>query len=155
MRYKLLAAAALSATLALFGCTSAPPAQPSNTTGPKTGKIRIGFSMDTLKEERWQRDRDLFVKAAEALGAEVLVQSANSDDQLQVQQAEDLLTQGVDVLVVVPHNSQIAAGIVESAHRQGVPVIAYDRMITGSDLDLYVSYDAVKIGELQAQYLVD
>jgi D-xylose transport system substrate-binding protein len=111
--------------------------------------------MDTLKEERWQRDRDLFVKAAEALGAEVLVQSANSDDQLQVQQAENLLTQGVDVLVVVPHNSQIAAGIVESAHRQGVPVIAYDRMITGSDLDLYVSYDAVKIGELQAKYLVD
>jgi D-xylose transport system substrate-binding protein len=111
--------------------------------------------MDTLKEERWPRDRDLFVKSAEALGAEVLVQAANSDDQLQIQQAENLLTQGVDVLVVVPHNSQIAAAIVEAAHRQGVPVIAYDRMITNADLDLYVSYDAVKIGELQAKYLLD
>src|SRR4029079_3885766 len=155
MRYKLLAAAALSATLALFGCTSAPPAQPSNTTGPKTGKIRIGFSMDTLKEERWQRDRDLFVQAAEALGAEVLVQAANSDDQVQIQQAENLLTQGVDVLVVVPHNSQIASAIVEAAKRQGVPVVAYDRMITGADLDLYVGYDVPKIGELQAKYLLD
>lgn len=156
MRHTTFLAAILLATTALFGCTSAPPAdQASNTGAPKTGKIKIGFSMDTLKEERWQRDRDLFVKAAEGLGAEVLVQAANSNDQVQIQQAENLLTQGVDVLVVVPHNSQVAAAIVESAKRQNVPVIAYDRMITNCDLDLYVSYDTVKIGEQQAKYLLD
>ncbi|WP_437765465.1 D-xylose ABC transporter substrate-binding protein [Sorangium sp. So ce764] len=120
----------------------------------KKDKITIGFSMDTLKEERWQRDRDLFKAKAEALGAQVLVQSANSDDALQNSQAENLLTQGVDVLVVVPHNAKTTATIVESAHKQKVPVIAYDRLILDSDLDLYVSFDNVKVGELQADALV-
>jgi D-xylose transport system substrate-binding protein len=122
---------------------------------PRSGKLRIGLSMDTLKEERWQRDRDLFVKRAEELGAEVLVQAANSDDKVQTQQAENLLTQGVDVLVVIPHNGEVAASIVESAKRQNVPVIAYDRLIRNSQLDLYISFDAVKVGQMQGQYLVE
>ncbi|MDQ4120821.1 MAG: D-xylose transporter subunit XylF, partial [Acidobacteriota bacterium] len=46
----------------------------------KSGKVRIGFSMDTLKEERWQKDRDFFIKRAEELGAEVIVQSADGKD---------------------------------------------------------------------------
>ncbi len=120
----------------------------------KKEKLTIGFSMDTLKEERWQRDRDLFKAKAETLGAQVLVQSANGDDALQNSQAENLLTQGIDVLVVVPHNAKTTATIVESAHKQGVPVIAYDRLILDSDVDLYVSFDNVKVGELQAEALV-
>jgi D-xylose transport system substrate-binding protein len=120
----------------------------------KPDRPLIGFSMDTLEEERWQRDRDLFVAAAERLGAEVLVQSAGSDDARQIAQCENLITQGVDVLVVVPHNGKAAAAIVESAHRAGIPVIAYDRMINDADLDLYVSFDNARIGELQADYLV-
>jgi D-xylose transport system substrate-binding protein len=114
--------------------------------------LLIGLSLDTLKEERWQRDRDLFVKAAEARGAKVLVQAANSDDALQNSQAENLLTQGVQVLVVVPHNAKTTATIVESAHKMGVPVIAYDRLISDADLDYYVTFDPVKVGELQAEY---
>src|SRR4051794_30206623 len=62
----------------------------------KTGPVRIGLSMDTLKEERWQRDRDLFVARAKELGAEVFVQSANGDDRVQTQQAANLLTLGID-----------------------------------------------------------
>jgi len=120
----------------------------------ETGKIRIGLSLDTLKEERWQKDRDLFVAKCKALGAEVLVQAANSSDSLQNSQAENLLTQKVDVLVVVPHNGKSAATIVKSAHQAGVPVIAYDRLILDSDLDLYVSFDNIKVGEMQAEYLV-
>lgn len=121
---------------------------------PAYHRVKIGLSMDTLKEERWQKDRDIFVARASELGAEVLVQAANSDDALQNSQAENLLTQGVDVLVVVPHNGKSAATIVESAHKAGVPVIAYDRLITDSDVDLYVSFDNVKVGEMQAAYLV-
>lgn len=143
-------------TLSGVACTSGQPdAGPTKPAGPKSGKIRIGFSMDTLKEERWQRDRDIFVAHAEELGAEVLVQAANSDDAVQMQQAENLLTQGVDVLVVVPHNAEVAAAIVEAAKRQNVPVIAYDRLIRNSDLDLYISFDNFKVGQLQAQYLLD
>jgi D-xylose transport system substrate-binding protein len=115
-------------------------------------RITIGFSMDTLKEERWQRDRDLVVAKAKEMGVEVLVQAANGNDALQNEQAENLLTQGVDVLLVVPHNSRTTAVIVESAHRSGVPVIAYDRLISDADLDLYVSFDPVRVGELQGEY---
>jgi D-xylose transport system substrate-binding protein len=126
-----------------------------NSARGRNGPIRIGFSMDSLLIERWHRDRDLFVQRAQELGAEVLVQSADGNDSVQVRQAENLLTQGVDVLVVVPHNGEIAASIVESAKRQNVPVLAYDRIIRSSDLDFYISFDNVKVGELQAKYLFE
>src|SRR5260370_40675255 len=57
----------------------------------KNGPLRIGFSMDSLLLERWQRDRDLFVQRAKELGAEVLVQSAAGNDSVRVRHAENLL----------------------------------------------------------------
>lgn len=117
--------------------------------------VSIGFSMDTLKEERWQRDKDLVEKRSKELGHQISVQVANGDDSLQIKQAENLLTQGVDVLIVAPHNGEVAASIVEAAHRQGVPVISYDRLIKNADVDLYLSHQVVKMGEMQAQYLLD
>ncbi|HUA00170.1 MAG TPA: D-xylose ABC transporter substrate-binding protein [Candidatus Aquilonibacter sp.] len=121
----------------------------------KSGPIRIGFSMDSLQLERWKRDRDIFVEKAKELGADVMVQSAEGNDAAQVQQSENLLTEGVDVLVVVPHNGEIAASIVESAKRQHVPVLSYDRLIRNSDVDFYISFDNVRVGEMQAKYLLD
>jgi D-xylose transport system substrate-binding protein len=117
-------------------------------------QITIGLSLDTLREERWQRDRDLFVERCTELGARVLVQAANNDEAVQSSQAENLLTQGVDVLVVAPHNSETAATIVEAAHRSNVPVIAYDRLIRNADVDLYLSFDNERVGELQAAWAV-
>lgn len=144
--------------LLISGCVSTN--QPTNSTATRKKKgpnepVVIGFSMDTLKEERWQRDKDLVEKRANELGMKVLVQVANGDDNLQVKQAENLLTQGVDVLIVAPHNAEVAASIVEAAHRQGVPVISYDRLIKNSDVDLYISHQVIKIGEMQAKYLLD
>lgn len=135
-----------------WACVEAP-----NGKGDKSAsdKIRIGLSMDTLKEERWQYDRDQFVQRAKELGADVLIQSADGDDNVQTQQAENLLTQGVNVLMVIPHNGEVAASIVESAKRQNVPLISYDRLIRNSEPDLYVSFDNEKVGRLQAQYLLD
>lgn len=118
-------------------------------------KPLIGLSMDTLKEERWQGDRDLFVRHAQELGADVLVQSANSDDTRQISDVQALISRGVDVLVIVPHNGGAMAKAVNMAHEAGIPVLAYDRLITDCDLDLYMTFDNVKVGELQAQYLVD
>jgi D-xylose transport system substrate-binding protein len=134
--------------------------QPTNTSTTRAKKgpndpVVIGFSMDTLKEERWQRDKDLVEKHCKELGMQVLVQVANGDDNLQIKQAENLLTQNVDVLIVAPHNAEVAASIVEAAHRQGVPVISYDRLIKNSDVDLYISHQVIKIGEMQAKYLLD
>jgi D-xylose transport system substrate-binding protein len=152
---KVPALALALAALAFPACSQKPDSGGGATPAPAPGgKIKIGLSLDTLKEERWQRDRDLFVKAAEKLGAEVLVQAANSDDSLQNAQAENLLTQGVQVLVVVPHNAKTAATIVESAHKMNVPVIAYDRLIRDADVDYYVTFDPVRVGELQAEYAV-
>jgi D-xylose transport system substrate-binding protein len=136
-------------------CVNEPGTVAGNSDKAKSGKIRIGFSMDTLKEERWQKDRDLFVKRAEELGAEVIVQSADGKDDVQVRQAESLLTQGVDVLVVIPHNAEVAASIVDAAKRQNVPVVSYDRLIRNSEPDLYISFDNEKVGELQAGYLLE
>jgi D-xylose transport system substrate-binding protein len=128
----------------------------SSTVGVRTrGKPLIGLSMDTLKEERWQGDRDLFVARANELGAEVLVQSANSDDTRQISDVQALISRQVDVLVLVPHNGGAMAKAVEMAHDAGIPVIAYDRLITDCDLDLYMTFDNVKVGELQARFLAD
>lgn len=118
-------------------------------------KIRIGFSLATLQEERWQKDRDFFREEAERLGAQVLVQGANNDDALQISQCENLLSQGVDALVIVAHDGEACAAIVESAHKAKVPCIAYDRLIMNCDLDLYVSFDNERVGYLQAMGVLE
>lgn len=125
----------------------------SEETGEKESdkRIKIGFSMDTLLEERWQKDRDLFKEAVEALGAEVEIRAANGDDAVQISQAETLISEGVDLLVVVPHNAEAAATIVKKAHLAGIKVLAYDRLVKNANIDLYVSFDNEKVGELQAE----
>lgn len=127
----------------------------NNVAQNKSGKIRIGFLMDALHQERWQKDRDIFMKRAAELGAEVILQTADEKDEVQLKQAENVLTQGVDVIVLVPHNAEVAGQIVDMAKRQNVPVISYDRLVKNSQPDLYISFDNEKVGELQAKYLVD
>ncbi len=114
-------------------------------------KIKIGFSMDTLEEERWLRDRELFKEAVENLGAEVEIMAANEDDAKQILQAETLISQGVDLLVVVPNNAEATAAIVNKAHLAGIKVISYDRLVKNADIDMYISFDNEQVGELQAK----
>lgn len=117
-------------------------------------KIKIGLSMDSLRVERWQKDRDIFEAEAEKLGAEVIVQSADEDPLKQNEQAENMITQGVNVLVVIPNDSVASSQIVKSAHAEGIKVIAYDRLIRESEPDLYISFDNKQVGYLQAEYLL-
>jgi D-xylose transport system substrate-binding protein len=114
-------------------------------------QVTIGLSLDTLKEA----DRDMFAKRAGELGARVVVLAANGDDTVQIGDVEKLITSRVDVLVIVPHDGTAMAKAVRMAHEAGIPVIAYDRLIRDSDVDLYVSFDNERVGALQAQYLVD
>jgi D-xylose transport system substrate-binding protein len=132
----------------LIACGPAGNKPPQEEPRPK-----IGLLMDTLQEERWQRDRDLFLERAKQLRTEVLVESAERDDAKQLQLAESLLAQNVQVLVVIPHSAEAGAKIVEAAKKRSVPVISYDRLILNADVDLYVSYDNRRVGELQAQHL--
>jgi len=135
-------------------CVNAPQetSTAATTRVPHSGPVRIGFSMDTLKEERWQRDKRLVEQRAKEVGASLDVQVANGDDAVQTKQADNMLSKGVDVLIVAQHNGQIAASIVEAAHRKGVPVISYDRLIRDSDVDLYLSHQVERIGRMQADY---
>ena len=116
--------------------------------------IVIGLSLADLKEERWQRDRDFFTAKAEALGAKVIVQDAGGDPNAQARQCDGLLSKGVQVLVVVPKNADAARPIVLNAHAKKVKVISYDRLIADSEVDLYLSFDNVKVGEIQARAIV-
>ena len=151
-------AAALALTLALFAGSCVQPAEQGgggaqNRAPKKAGeRVRLGFSMDTLKEERWQRDKELVEQYAREAGADLEVQVANGDDAAQTKQCETMLTKGVDVLIVAPHNGVAAAAIVQMAKQRGVPVVSYDRLIRNSDVDLYVSHQVEKMGEMQGQY---
>ncbi|MDF2892480.1 MAG: monosaccharide-transporting ATPase [Clostridia bacterium] len=114
-------------------------------------KVKIGFSLGTLKEERWIKDRDILMAKARELGADIIVQNANNDDQDQLKQVKYLLEQGIDVLIIVPNDLNKAATAVEMAKKQGVPVISYDRLVMNSNVDLYITFDNVKVGELMAK----
>lgn len=121
----------------------------------KDDKLVIGFSLGTLKEERWLKDRDILIAKVREMGADIIVQNANNDDQDQLKQVKYLLEQHIDVLIIVPNDLEKASSAVEMAKRQGVKVISYDRLVLKSNVDLYVSFDNEKVGELMAKYIVN
>ncbi len=118
-------------------------------------EVKIGMAIDDLRLERWQKDRDIFVNKAESLGAKVFVQSANGNEETQMSQIENMINRGVDVLVIIPYNGQVLSNVIKEAKQEGIKVLAYDRMINNADIDFYISFDNEKVGEMQAQSLVD
>lgn len=145
--------------LLIAGCSSLS----SNDSAKKEEKIKlisneekpyIGFILDTLKDERWYKDKGLFEEEVKNLGGQVKTLAANGLDDVQIKQAELLIKEGVDVLVVVPHNADIASEIINLAHKSKVKVISYDRLIKNSKVDYYISFDNVKVGQLQASELI-
>ncbi|MBU6486982.1 MAG: D-xylose ABC transporter substrate-binding protein [Burkholderiales bacterium] len=115
----------------------------------------IGFCIDDLRVERWSRDRDYFVAAAQKLGATVSVQSADASEERQISQIENLISRGVDVIVIVPFNSKTLGNVVAEAKKAGIKVVSYDRLILDADVDAYISFDNEKVGELQAKGVYD
>jgi len=135
---------------ALLQAQTPAPAASSSVSEP----IKIGFLMDSLKIERWQTDVDTFQARAKQLGAVTMVETAEGNDDLQLQQAKKLLDAGVKVLVVVAHDTSQAAAIVSLAKSRSVPVVSYDRLIPSSDVAFFVGVDYREVGRLQASYLV-
>lgn len=117
-------------------------------------KIKIGISLGTLKEERWVHDRDILVAKAKEAGAEVYVQNANNDDTDQLDQVKYLIDKGIKVLILVPNDMEKAAEIVQMAHKAGVKVLSYDRLVLNAGADLYLSFDNREIGRLMAKALL-
>ncbi len=134
---------------ALSGCTSGDDAKKGSTTN-------VGIVLPTRDEPRWVQDEARF-KAALAdtkYSVEILFSQGSSATELQ--NVESLLTKGIDVLIICPHDGDAAAAAAEAARKEGVKVISYDRLITGTNaVDYYVTFDSIAVGAAQGQYLVD
>jgi D-xylose transport system substrate-binding protein len=116
--------------------------------------IKVGLSLPTQQEERWVRDRDAMLAEAKKVGVDLRVQISNNDAAKQVSQCENLLSQGIKVLILAPHDATSASTIIDKAAAAGVKVISYDRLVLDSDKDYYyLSFDNVKVGELQGDWL--
>ncbi len=143
------------AAMMFSGCGSSDPPESKAIESTNSLKpVLIGFSLGGVRMERWKKDEKFIELRAEELGAKVMGLSANDNADLQNSQAENLIMQGVDVLLVVPQHAEESAQIVDIAHQAGVKVIAYDRIIQNCALDYYVSFDNEKVGEYQARGVV-
>ena len=117
-------------------------------------KLKIGFSIEDMKGERWQTDLNSFEARAKQLGAEVISRDAGGDDDRQFQQIQDMIKAGIKVLVLMPRDTTKASRMVDAAKSANVKVISYDRLVLNSDVDLYVSFDRLETGWMQAEFLV-
>ena len=117
------------------------------------GKLKVGLSLPTQREERWVRDKERMQELAKQQNIALKVQISDNDAAKQIAQCENLISQGVAVLIIAPHDATSAAVIVEKAHKAGIKVISYDRLILSADVDMYISFDNEKVGELQGEYL--
>ncbi|MGA2420753.1 MAG: substrate-binding domain-containing protein [Candidatus Acidiferrum sp.] len=116
--------------------------------------VKIAFLVDSFQVERWQTDADSLQKRGKELGAEVVSESADGDDELQLQQAQKLIDSGVRAIVLVAHDTKKAARIVVAAKAKNVSVVCYDRLIPDSDIDYFAGPDYEYVGVLQAAALV-
>jgi D-xylose transport system substrate-binding protein len=125
--------------------------------GTQGGAKKIALLLPETKTARYEAaDRPLFEAKVKALctDCEIIYSNANQKADEQQNQADAALTNGAKVMVLDPVDSASAASIVSKAKAQNVPVISYDRLITGADVDYYISFDNEKVGQLQAESLV-
>lgn len=125
------------------------------TTDSSTEKtITIGFSIDTLAIERWQRDMDVFINKAKEMGADVIVQNAGNSIEEQNRQLMYLLERNVNAVVVLPKDAASISESVQKLRSKGIPVISYDRLTLNADINLYLTIDSEKVGEQMAQEML-
>jgi D-xylose transport system substrate-binding protein len=151
-----IATVLLAGALLTLACGGSTPS--SSGTGSTTKAAKIALLLPETKTTRYEaKDRPLFTAKLMALcpNCSILYSNANQDAAQQQSQAEAALTNGANVLVLDPVDGAAAAGIATKAKAAKVPVIAYDRLITGSDaVNYYVSFDNAKVGALQGTALL-
>ncbi|GHU65936.1 sugar ABC transporter substrate-binding protein [Clostridia bacterium] len=127
------------------------------TGGGSGDTVKVGVSMPTKSLQRWNQDGDNMKKELEAAGYEVDLQYAGDNEvPLQVTQIEDMISGGCKVLVIAAVDGSQLGSPLAQAKEAGIPVIAYDRLIMNSDaVSYYATFDNTKVGEMQAQYIVD
>ncbi|WCB96269.1 D-xylose-binding periplasmic protein [Baekduia alba] len=127
----------------------------TNSSNAKVGKVAV-LLPDTKSSVRWETaDRPLLEQAFKSAGVPVEIQNAQGDKATQQQQAEQAITNGAKIILLTNLDSGSGAAIETQAAAKGVKVIDYDRLTLKGKADYYVSFDNVKVGELQGQGLVD
>ena len=119
-------------------------------------ELDIGIVLPTKDEDRWLADEATFKQMIEEKGIKAEIMYSQADPAIEKSNVEALIEKGIKVLMICPFDGAAAASTVEMAKAEGVQVISYDRLITGTDaVDYYVAFESLKIGEAMGQYLVD
>jgi D-xylose transport system substrate-binding protein len=145
-----------TATTEATGTTAATTTEaPVETTAPTEEGCVVGMSWNNYNEERWAKhDEPAIMAALEAGGCEYIQADAGSSEEQQITDVENLISQGADVVIILAQNTQAILPAVQSATDQGIPVIAYDRLIEDANT-FYVSFDNVLVGQLMAEVVFD
>jgi D-xylose transport system substrate-binding protein len=151
------AAAVLAIGLVAAGCGSSNDNNGGGGTSSSNNKGgTIALLLPETKTARYEsQDKPHFEQKVKALcpNCKIIYQNADQDAAQQQQQAEAALTQGAKVLVLDAVDAASAGAIVQKAKAQNVPVISYDRLVTDAPVDYYISFDNVRVGQLQGQAL--
>ncbi|WP_371484151.1 sugar ABC transporter substrate-binding protein [Kitasatospora sp. NBC_00315] len=152
---RLLAAASVTVTLltAVTACASSSPSATDGAAGAKKPKIGV-ILPDSKSSVRWETaDRPYLAAAFKAAGVDYDIQNAEGDKQAFQTIADQMITSGVDVLVIVNLDSGTGKAVLDKAKAQGVATIDYDRLTLGGSAQYYVSFDNTEVGKLQGQGL--
>ncbi len=153
----LVPAAVCAAAIGIGACGTSDSSSSSSTSASgSTGSGKIGFLLPETETARYEtQDKPLFEAAVKAQcpDCEVLYQNADQDTTKQQSQVEAMVTQGVDVIVLDPVDSTSAAGMVQRAAQQNIPVISYDRLILNADLAAYAEFNSSEVGKQQGEAL--
>jgi len=152
----LASACGASASTTAAAASETTTAAAAATTAAAAGKtLKVGISMPTKSSARWIADGDNMVKVLQGLGYETDLQYAEDVIENQVSQIENMITTGANALVIAAIDGEALGQVLTKAHDSGIPVIAYDRLIRGSEfVDYYATFDNFKVGVQQATTLV-
>lgn len=114
----------------------------------------VGVSWSNFQEERWKTDEAAIQAALEEAGAEYVSADAQSSSAKQLSDIESLIAQGVDALIILAQDAQAIGPAVDAAAAEGIPVVAYDRLIE-DERAFYLTFDNVEVGRMQARAVLE
>ncbi|MBW8347853.1 sugar-binding protein [Bacillus sp. IITD106] len=158
-KVKLISAMLVAMLMAftVVGCSKDSAGGESSGGGKKSGgKVNVGIVLPTKDETRWVQDEARFKEALKDSDYSTEILFSQGSSAKEKENVETLISKGIDVLIIAPHDGAAAGAAAEAAKKDKITVIAYDRLITETDaVDYYVTFDSVAVGEAQGQYLVD
>ncbi len=151
----ILFALLIIASMILSACAQA--TEEAGEPGESTGEeLAVGIVLPTKDEPRWIQDETRFRDALTEAGYDVEILFSQGDSAREKANVESLISKGIQVLIICPHDGTAAAAAAEAARDANVDVISYDRLIRDTDaVSYYVTFDSIAVGEAQGQYLVD